>query len=210
MRQHNFRRRFGFTLVELLIAIAVLAIVLTLAAPSFREMIQMQRMKSIAAQVVTDVQFARAEAASRQRLVYITFGSAQAPNALTCYVIHTCQSNDNSGCACNCANAGNSCVANVGDVEIRKVQVPATLGVRVGLTPAVIQLPSFVSFDPATGGMPSLSVNPLTGATVWPDPVWVDTSLTRANPPILRTRIPTSGRPSLCSTGTAIAGFTPC
>ena len=200
----------GFTLVELLIAIAVLAIVLTLAAPSFREMIQSQRLKSIAAQVVTDVQFAPAEAASRQRRVYITFGSSAEPIPMTCYVIHTCQSNNNSGCTCTCTNDGSSCTADPNDIEIKKVQVPTSLGVKVQLTASGAVTPNFVSFDPVTGGMPSLSVDPLTGATTWPDPVWIDASLTRANPPVLRTRIPTSGRPSLCSTGAALAGFTPC
>ncbi|HRC39206.1 MAG TPA: prepilin-type N-terminal cleavage/methylation domain-containing protein, partial [Rubrivivax sp.] len=46
----------AFTLVELMIAIAVVAVVLVLAAPSFRELIEMQRLRSVNAQLVTDLQ----------------------------------------------------------------------------------------------------------------------------------------------------------
>lgn len=205
-------RCFGFTLVELLVVVALVAIVLTLAAPSFREMIEMRRLRGIAAQVVTDVQFARSEAASRQRRVYVTFGSSAPPAApMSCYVIHTCATNDNRGCICTCANAaGSRCVGNPDDIEVRTVQVPTSTGVRVRLTPAGAALPNFISFDPATGGMLALTVSPFGAPVELPDPAWIDTLLTRANPPTLRTIVARSGRPTVCAPGTPVSGAPPC
>ena len=68
MKKYLVVRR-GFTLVELLIVVAVVAIILVVAAPSFRDMILMQRLRSITAQLVTDLQFARNEAVSRGTLL---------------------------------------------------------------------------------------------------------------------------------------------
>ena len=48
------RTAAGLTLVELLVVVAVVAVVLMLAAPSFRGMIETQRLRGINAQFVTD------------------------------------------------------------------------------------------------------------------------------------------------------------
>ncbi len=206
MKRRTSSRRHGFTLIELLIVVALVAIVLTLAAPSFREMLEMRRLRAISAQVVTDVQFARSEAAARQRKVFMTFRTS-VPLGMSCYVIHTCA--NNSGCTCICTSApGSSCTGS--DVEVRTVQVPTATGVKVTLTPAGATLPSFISFDPATGGMLALLANPFTGSAPLPDPVWIDTSLTRASPPTLRTIVALSGRPSVCAPATSVSGVPSC
>ena len=53
----------AFTLVELMIAIAVVGVLLMLAAPGFRDFILMQRLKSVSAQLATDLQYARSQPA---------------------------------------------------------------------------------------------------------------------------------------------------
>ncbi|WP_231759544.1 GspH/FimT family pseudopilin [Microbulbifer elongatus] len=55
-------RQSGFTLVELMVVIAVLGIILAFAIPSFRSMIQDYRIVTTADQVNSVLQFARAEA----------------------------------------------------------------------------------------------------------------------------------------------------
>jgi type IV fimbrial biogenesis protein FimT len=55
----------GFTLVELMTALAVVAIALTAGAPSFREMIQDNRMSGYVNEFVTDLNLARSEAVKR-------------------------------------------------------------------------------------------------------------------------------------------------
>jgi type IV fimbrial biogenesis protein FimT len=59
------RAHRGFTLVELLIGIAVLAIVLVLGIPSFAEVIRSNRLASQVNEYITALNFARSEAYKR-------------------------------------------------------------------------------------------------------------------------------------------------
>lgn len=65
------RRRSGFTLIELMIAIAVAAILITLATPSFRLLIQNNRISGAANDFVTALNLARGEAIKRGATVFI-------------------------------------------------------------------------------------------------------------------------------------------
>ena len=126
--------------------VAVVAIVLVLAAPSFRDIIEMQRLRGTNAQFVTDVQFARTEALSRQEVTGISFGVT---SGMSCYVIHTCGTVASSSCTCNCASAeGSRCTAP--QREIRTVQLPGST--KVTLVPVAVSGATSVSyrmmFDP--------------------------------------------------------------
>ncbi|NIK38316.1 type IV fimbrial biogenesis protein FimT [Xanthomonas arboricola] len=63
----SFRRSTGFTLVELIIAIAVLAILLTIALPSFRGVIRSNRVASSANETLGLLSLARSEAIRNRR-----------------------------------------------------------------------------------------------------------------------------------------------
>ncbi|PPU40563.1 GspH/FimT family pseudopilin [Xanthomonas arboricola] len=63
----SFRRSTGFTLVELMIAIAVLAILLTIALPSFRGVIRSNRVASSANETLGLLSLARSEAIRNRR-----------------------------------------------------------------------------------------------------------------------------------------------
>ena len=63
----------GFTLLELLISIAVLAIVISAALPSFTDNAQTQRLVGAAEQVYNHLQQARSEAIARSTDVYANF-----------------------------------------------------------------------------------------------------------------------------------------
>lgn len=67
------QRSRGFTLIELMVVIAVLAIMLALAAPSFADFFQRYRLRGAADKVVTLLASARAEAVMRNRNVSIDF-----------------------------------------------------------------------------------------------------------------------------------------
>ena len=71
----KWARQRGFTLIELMVVVAVLGTLVMLVAPSFRDMILMQRLRGINAQVTTDMQFARSEAVSRGRTARVVLGS---------------------------------------------------------------------------------------------------------------------------------------
>lgn len=55
----------GFTLVELIVTLAVLAILLTLAAPSYNSFIRNQRVKTAAFDLMSSINYARSEAIKR-------------------------------------------------------------------------------------------------------------------------------------------------
>jgi type IV fimbrial biogenesis protein FimT len=58
-------RNRGFTIIELMIGLALFAIVLTLAFPSFRTMLQNAKLRSTAESILGGLQMARAEALKR-------------------------------------------------------------------------------------------------------------------------------------------------
>ncbi|WP_165782394.1 GspH/FimT family pseudopilin [Solilutibacter silvestris] len=64
-RQMIRRRERGFTLIELMVTVAVLAIVAAIAAPSFTQLILRSRLTSTANEVVAALQLARMEAIRR-------------------------------------------------------------------------------------------------------------------------------------------------
>ncbi|MDG1065291.1 MAG: prepilin-type N-terminal cleavage/methylation domain-containing protein [Luminiphilus sp.] len=52
----------GFTLVELLVALIVVAILVSIAAPSFQDLIKRQRLKAVVETLLSDMRTARSEA----------------------------------------------------------------------------------------------------------------------------------------------------
>ena len=55
----------GFTLVELMVTISVLAVLLGIGVPSFRDMIEGNRITTVTNDLVSGLQFARSEAVKR-------------------------------------------------------------------------------------------------------------------------------------------------
>lgn len=80
MKQQCLPQR-GLTLIELMIGLAVLGVVLALAAPSFEQSINGNRLSSAAAEMVGALQLARSEAVRNNRRVVV------------------CRSDDGSACS---------------------------------------------------------------------------------------------------------------
>lgn len=76
MKTALLRRTAGLTLVELMVGLAVLGILLSLAVPSFRDLLSAQRGRSAAYSLVSDLVLARSEAVKRGSPVVLTAAAA--------------------------------------------------------------------------------------------------------------------------------------
>ena len=74
--------QFGFTLIELMITIVVLAVLLGIGVPSFQETIRLNRTAAVTNDLVTGLQFARSEAIRRGQAVRFCAGAND--GATTC------------------------------------------------------------------------------------------------------------------------------
>ena len=183
----------GISLVEVMVAIGVLGILVSVAAPSFTDFIKLQRLKSINAQLITDLQLARSEAAARNMKVAVRFGS---DTASSCYVLFTYvePANNNTACSCNssttCTGTGN---------EIRTARVARDSGVQLAVYGATNNV---FSYMPATGEVEVVNLdsegNAVPGLSI---AVYLDTQHA------MRTVVSMAGRPSACiPSGSAMAG----
>lgn len=78
------RGKLGFTLIELMITIAVAAILLTIALPSLRDFILNNRLTSVTNDLVADLALARAEAIRRGSRVTICASDNAGTSSATC------------------------------------------------------------------------------------------------------------------------------
>lgn len=62
----------GFTLLELLIVMAIIAIVATLAAPSFNDVLERQRVRTVADTLRGSIDLARSEAVKRNTAIAVS------------------------------------------------------------------------------------------------------------------------------------------
>lgn len=187
----------GFTLIEMLIGISLMVIVLAIGLPSMQRFIVNNRLKAVNAQLVTDLQFARAEAAARNMPVY---WSMRGIGTMTCYTIFTTTVD---GAECNCTVDPPLRCNSASLTEVRTTQIPRDGAVRLTIPAARL-----FAFDHVNGGV-------YYGTTDFSDAVLsdfvVDTVVTADSTRKLRTSISPAGRVSVCSAGsTMIPGYPAC
>lgn len=174
----------GLTLIELMVVVVVLGVLAALIGPSFTRIVQDQRIKSINAQLVTDIQYARGEAATRNQHVRITF---RKNTALSCYTLYTYTPDTNIN-QCNCLSA-TPCSA-AGLTEIRTAQIPADSGVTVW----PLDIRREFAVDSRNGGM----FRPPSDALFVPALVQFEIETYIDSSRKLKTVVGLSGRPTVC------------
>ena len=141
----------GFTLIEAMVVIAIVGVLLALAAPSMREMIQMRRLRAVKDQLVTDLQYSRSEAVSRRAHARIDFNSTA---TLTCYTLYISSAGDKR---CDCAGAATGATCDPDTKEIRTVRIPKSLSSQIVITEPFQDWA--VGFEPAMGSLVRLPVD---------------------------------------------------
>jgi len=67
----NKKKVLGFTLVELMVTIAIVGILASMAVPSFSKMIERNRLKEVAEGLKSDLMFARTESIKRNQNIFV-------------------------------------------------------------------------------------------------------------------------------------------
>jgi Tfp pilus assembly protein PilE len=172
---HDARSRArGVTIIEAMVALIVVAVVVTLAAPSMRGMMARQRVQAVQADLLTDLQLARSEVVQRNAEVALSFGA----NAdVSCYTLHV----KVTGVACDCTRGpGSACTpATTPPPEIKTSQMMRADGVglsasspsgsRIDIAPprgAVTPTDMVIDVQGAISGHLRTTINGLGVATV--------------------------------------------
>jgi type IV fimbrial biogenesis protein FimT len=115
----------GLSLIEVMVVLAVTAVLAGTAAPSLADFVGSRRLDGAAAQLATDIQFVRGDAVARNQPVRLSlFNSADG----SCYVVHT-----GNAAQCSCAAAGPATCSG-GALEIKTVQLAAREHVAIEAT----------------------------------------------------------------------------
>jgi type IV fimbrial biogenesis protein FimT len=99
----NRQKIAGFTLVEVMIVIAIIGIIAAMAVPSYQDMIERNRLKQAAEGLKSDMQYARSEAIKRSNDLRVTLTGTTS----WCYGI------DDNNSTCACGTAGDCAIKTV-------------------------------------------------------------------------------------------------
>jgi type IV fimbrial biogenesis protein FimT len=176
----------GFTLVELMVGVAVVVILLAIAAPAMTQLVAQKRLKSVNAELITSLQYARTEAVARNSSIKVMFESSP---SMTCYIVFVPTNVSN----CHCTGIpGSACVAGTA-TELHTTQIPVSTDVQVlNSTLGVLGITSDGLLSPA-GASYVVTTSRVSGASG-----------------TLKTTVNALGRPTVCSPDHSVPGVPAC
>lgn len=118
------RKLSGFTLIELMIVMVIIAIGISLAMPTFVAVMEKRRLVSAAEQVVSFMAFARSEAIKRNEKVSVSWYTPGGHSSNWC--IGVSLSPQSTPCDCTETNEGDPDFCSVDSVPYRLVQTDFT------------------------------------------------------------------------------------
>lgn len=180
----------GFTLVELLVALTVLAIVSVTALPTFDDFRARQQLRGAAEGLYKDLVFARTEAIQRNgaggERLRVSFGTGTG----WCYGIHD-PTRPGAAASCDCSTSPGACsVKAVSSTEYRGVRMESA-----GFGGA-----QAYEIDPRLGQLVDAGGAPVEGSVV----------LTGAASQQLRIDVNAIGRARICSPDGGVSGYPSC
>jgi prepilin-type N-terminal cleavage/methylation domain-containing protein len=144
--------RCGFTLFELLVVLAITAIITLLSLPTFLNFIQEYRLTATAQDLLYNLQYARSVAIEKNQNVYITFSTATP----WCYGI-----NLGSACTCgtptSCSNGAFSDPRSTADMTLSTLGLSSNSLIFEGTRGATTNGKSTLTFT-VSGGATNMSV----------------------------------------------------
>jgi len=111
----QIHKQHAFTMLELLITIAVLGILLSVAIPSFSGMTERYRLKTMIETVVEDLQFARSKAVTDNTNIFVSVSTG----STWCYGI-------SSTAACDCSTGTTCDLKKVGFGDFNGLSIDGT------------------------------------------------------------------------------------
>lgn len=123
-------------MVELLVALVIMGVVLTLAVPAFNDLVARERLRGIHAQLLVDLKYARSEAVQRNERMSVDFRSS---SGMSCYSIYAMV----SGGECDCLQGSEQCLAGPYGASlslVKLVQLPSSSGVSLTTNATRVQI----------------------------------------------------------------------
>ena len=133
-RRYRTKASRGLTLVELMVVLAIAAVLFALALPSFREFIARKRLEGTAQELVTDLRLLKAYQIQNRP----GNGTSININATKlCYILYTRGNGGVQHCDCGQTEALKCGAAGTPGrpVAFRQVDIPASSGITIATTP---------------------------------------------------------------------------
>jgi type IV fimbrial biogenesis protein FimT len=140
------RLPLGFTIIELMTVLVIAGVLLVIAAPSFKDMLERRRLEGQANELVIDLSYAKSEAVQRNRNVMLRTDPAGA----TCYTIAAWTPGTGD---CDCS-ATPRCSG--GPTELKTVTLTNDATVTSNVR---------FDFEPVRGGLQPVAPNPAVAAS---------------------------------------------
>lgn len=181
------RRRSGFTLLELMITLGVLAILASLGVPAMQDMLEHNRLKSAAQALMEDLQWMRSEAIRRNRTLSLVIDADDWCYGITAEDTCDCRLTDSTATdACVLGTAGTPVLKRTGGHDFQGVQI-------VSITSS-LESPHRFAFEPRRATAPSF------GGVTMGSPAGAQ----------LRVILSKLGRVRTCSSDGSVPGFESC
>ncbi len=170
----------GISFIETLVLTGILAFIVGIAVPSFMDIQDRSRINGFATEMAANIQYAKSEAAARNRGVRISFGVDAGGS---CYLLHTGNTGD-----CSCASSGSASCTNTDNSVLKSAGLAAAHGMTLQSNVASML------FDPARGTVtPAGSIN-----------------FTNSSGKTIRHVVNVTGRARSCSPGGSVTGYQIC